>query len=108
MTAPPVETITIRENKPDPGDHESLTVTRDATGQIREVVWREESDEPDPQRYQPVRWSETTYRWRPRLQCWDCVSRANDLYPGKPDHVRRDRVDALPAVLVDLLEKGKR
>lgn len=94
------ETITIRENKPDPGDHESATVTRDATGQIREVVWREEADEPDPGRYQPVRWTETIYRWRPRLKRWDRIWRANDLYPGKPDHVRRDRVDALPAELV--------
>lgn len=98
MTTPITETITIRENEPDPGDHESLTVTRGAAGQIREVVWRDEAAELDA-RYQPVRWTETTYRWRPRLKLWDRIWRANDLYQGKPDHVRRDRVDALPAEL---------
>lgn len=99
MTAPIAETITIRENEPDPGDHESLTVTRDATGQIRVLVWREEAAELDA-RYQAVRWTETTYRWRPRLKLWDRVQRANDLYRGKPDHVERDRVSMLPAELL--------
>lgn len=97
----------FRENSPDPGDHEWIDVVHDDDGRIVQLNWYEEEREPDTRRYQPVRWSLTVWHWRPRLRCWDRVQRFNDLYPGKPDHVTRDRVDSIPAELLEKLREGR-
>jgi len=100
VIAPFTRHIDIRVNQPDPGDAEWVEATRDGTGRIVKLVHGDEAVELDARRYQPIRWVKTTYTWRPRLRLYDRETRHNDLYPGKPDHVTRDRVDSIPAELL--------
>lgn len=100
--------ITIRQDKPDPGDMEWIEVTRGPAGEILLVVWEEASQELDGSgRYQPERWTRETYRWCPRVGLWAFEWRANDLYPGRRDHVKRCRVEALPTRLLELVERAR-